>query len=104
MVLRGENEGEGVDGGKEETVRVKARMLESGTEDPATGSVASALGCWLCLREGRGRRFEVEQGVGDGEEEWDWDRGYFGRGKSGRVESVRLSGCAVVLMEGLLRI
>jgi PhzF family phenazine biosynthesis protein len=96
VVLDGEKRGE-------EVVRVRTRMLEVGMEDPATGSAASALSCYLSLREGRSRRYEVTQGVEMGRRsgigvqvELDRDRK--------RVQSVRLSGCAVVVMEGNLRI
>jgi PhzF family phenazine biosynthesis protein len=87
----------------EEVVKVRTRMLEVGMEDPATGSAASALSSWLALREGRSRRFEVTQGVEMGR------RSGIGvhvalDGAGKRVASVRLSGCAVVVMEGSLRI
>lgn len=90
-------------GEKNEVVKVRTRMLEVGMEDPATGSAASALSSWLSLREGRSRTYEVTQGVEMGRRsgigvQIELDR----QGK--RVQSVRLSGCAVVVMEGSLRI
>lgn len=91
--------GEGGDG----VVKVRTRMLEVAMEDPATGSAASALGSWLALREGRSRRFEVTQGVEMGRRSGIGV--YVGLDEGGKVvESVRLSGCAVVVMEGSLRI
>jgi PhzF family phenazine biosynthesis protein len=72
-------------------------------EDPATGSAASALGSLLALREGRSTRFEVTQGVEMGR------RSGIGvtvslddEGK--KVVGVRMSGSAVVVMEGNLRV
>ncbi|KAE9371630.1 phenazine biosynthesis protein-like protein PhzF family [Stipitochalara longipes BDJ] len=98
VVLNRRRKGEG-----EDVVRVRTRMLEVGMEDPATGSAASALSSWLSLREGRSRRYEVTQGVEMGRSseigvyvELDRERR--------RVQSVTLSGCAVVVMEGSLRI
>jgi PhzF family phenazine biosynthesis protein len=100
VVLNEENNGRGK---REDFVRVRTRMLEVGMEDPATGSAASALGSLLALREGRSRRFEVMQGVEMGR------RSKIGvhvklDGEGKKVVGVRLSGCAVVVMEGCLRI
>ncbi|KAI0116898.1 Diaminopimelate epimerase-like protein [Daldinia grandis] len=57
-----------VDVGEEEEGRgardIRARMVELGFEDPATGSAASALAAYLTLGgERAGRRFRVTQGV-----------------------------------------
>jgi PhzF family phenazine biosynthesis protein len=87
----------------EEVVRVRTRMLEVAMEDPATGSAASALSCWLALRERRSRKFAVTQGVEMGR------RSGIGvhvslDGEGKKVVGVRLSGCAVVVMDGSLRI
>jgi PhzF family phenazine biosynthesis protein len=77
-------------------------------EDPATGSVASALSAWLSLKGGeRGktggsRRFEITQGVEMGRRSVIRVEVMVGDGK--RVEEVRLSGSAVLVMEGSLRI
>jgi PhzF family phenazine biosynthesis protein len=96
VVLKEEEEGK-------EVVKVRTRMLEVGMEDPATGSAASALGSWLALREGRSRRFEVTQGVEMGRRSVIGVHvGLDGDGK--KVVGVRLSGCAVVVMEGSLRV
>ncbi|KAE8443416.1 hypothetical protein EG329_001897 [Mollisiaceae sp. DMI_Dod_QoI] len=86
-------------------VKVRARMVEAKMEDPATGSAASALSAYLAGKWGKSCRFEIEQGVEMGRRseigvEVDVDE------KEGRkqITDVRLSGCAVVVMEGLLRI
>jgi PhzF family phenazine biosynthesis protein len=96
FVVLKEGEGEGV-------VKVRTRMLEVAMEDPATGSAASALATYLALRERRSRKFEVTQGVEMGRMSViGVDVALDRAGK--RVENVRLSGCAVVVMEGNLRI
>lgn len=92
-------------------VRVRTRMIEVAMEDPATGSAASALSAWLSLigeqrgRSGGIRRFEVTQGVEMGR------RSVIGvevaiseKNMEKRVEGLRLSGSAVLVMEGSLRI
>jgi PhzF family phenazine biosynthesis protein len=101
VVLKGNVEGG--EGKGEQVVRVRTRMLEADMEDPATGSAASALGSWLALREGRSTRFEVTQGVEMGR------RSGIGvtvslDGEGKKVVGVRLSGSAVVVMEGTLRV
>lgn len=93
------------DGTRTETLR--ARMVELGFEDPATGSAAASLACWLA-REGEvdrlrvriaqgveiGRRSEIEVEVVSGV-----------RGEEGRVvEEVRLGGSARVVMSGEFRL
>jgi PhzF family phenazine biosynthesis protein len=103
VVLKGEEGVNGINGGGGEVVRVRTRMLELGMEDPATGSAASALASWLALREGRGNRFEITQGVEMGRKSViSVDVALDGTGR--KVEGVRLSGSAVVVMEGSLRI
>lgn len=96
--------GNGIGKGKDvDVVRIRTRMLEEKMEDPATGSAASALGCYLALQDGATKRFEMVQGVEMGR------RSVIGvevvvdeMGK--KVESVRLSGSAVQVMEGNLSI
>lgn len=95
--------------GKEEgVVRVRTRMLEVAIKDPATGSAASALSAWLSLkggergRSGGRRRFEITQGGEMGRRSVIRVEVVVGDGK--RVERVRLSGNAVLVMEGGLRI
>jgi PhzF family phenazine biosynthesis protein len=78
-------------------------MLEIALEDPATGSAACALGSYLALKGKRTRKFEVTQGVEMGRESVIGVEVVIADG--GReVESVRLSGSAVQVMEGSLRI
>lgn len=79
-------------------IRVRTKMLEVAMEDPATGSATYALACFLTLEEGRSSRFEVVQGVEMGR------RSVIGVEVSRGVESVRLSGCALPVMEGSPRI
>jgi predicted PhzF superfamily epimerase YddE/YHI9 len=96
--------GDGTDGkGRDErVVRVRTRMLELTMEDPATGSAACALGSYLALKEGRTSRFEVTQGVEMGRMSViSVEVVVSEEGK--KVESVRLSGSAVQVMEGSLR-
>jgi PhzF family phenazine biosynthesis protein len=93
----GSNSGEG------EIRKIRTRMVESTMEDPATGSAACALGAYLALKEKRTRNFEITQGVEVGR------RSVIGvevevDGEGRRVQSVKLSGSAVQVMEGTLRI
>jgi PhzF family phenazine biosynthesis protein len=92
-------------------VRVRTRMIEVEMEDPATGSAASALSVWLSLmgdqrgRSGGIRRFEVTQGVEMGRRSVIGVEVVLGeKNMERRVEGVRLSGSAVLVMEGSLRI
>jgi PhzF family phenazine biosynthesis protein len=92
-------------------VRVRTRMIEVAMEDPATGSAASALSSWLSLigdqrgRSGGIRRFEVTQGVEMGRRSVIGVEVVVGeKNMEKRVEGVRLSGSAVLVMEGSLRI
>ncbi|KAH6722786.1 hypothetical protein BKA61DRAFT_626119 [Leptodontidium sp. MPI-SDFR-AT-0119] len=104
-------EGEGSYGDSGGVMKIRSRMLEVAMEDPATGSAASALSCYLALCGGDygRRRFEVTQGVEMGRKsvigvEVFVGEGH-GRGEEGRrVEGVRISGNAVVVMEGNLRV
>jgi predicted PhzF superfamily epimerase YddE/YHI9 len=86
-------------------IQVRSRMVEAMLEDPATGSAACALSSYLSLKAGRSGKFEVTQGVEMGR------RSVIGvdvilevDGENRRVDSVTLSGSAVVVMEGGLRI
>jgi PhzF family phenazine biosynthesis protein len=91
-------------GEEEGVVRVRTRMLEVAMEDPATGSAASALSAWLSLKgrgRGRSRRFEITQGVEMGRSVI---RVEVVVGNKKRVKRVRLSGRAVLVIEGSLRI
>jgi len=87
--------------------RVRSRMLEVAMEDPATGSAASALSCYLALNRGESgrRRFEVTQGVEMGRKSIIGVEVLVGERSEGReVEGVKISGNAVVVMEGNLRV
>lgn len=91
--------------GKGQPTKIRARMIEPQMgEDPATGSAACTLGCYLALQAGEGGRsyrFEIVQGVEMGRES-----------KIGveitladsakEVEQVLLSGTAVKITEGTL--
>lgn len=86
-------------------MRIRTRMLEAAMEDPATGSAACALGSFLALilKSHGTQKFEIVQGVEMGRRsvigvEVAIDQ--FGQ----KVESVRLNGSAVQVMEGNLRI
>lgn len=90
---------------------IRSRMCVSGIEDPATGSAASSLTTWLSLfgpavaqrqEEGDLREYHVVQGVEMGRRS---DIGIKVKVKdvdSNRkgIESVELSGCAVLISEG----
>ncbi|KAF3064014.1 hypothetical protein GL218_01976 [Daldinia childiae] len=98
-----EEEEDGGDGARV----IRARMVEVGFEDPATGSAASALAAYLTLGEGKaGRRFRVTQGVEMGRksdisvETTTRER----EGADGGVELVDLwlGGTAVVVLKGTL--
>lgn len=88
--------------GKNQATKVRTRMVESAMEDPATGSAACALGSYLALREKKTMTFEMTQGVEMGR------RSVMGVevtiDEKKRVGSIRLSGSAVQVMEGALRI
>ncbi|CZR64511.1 related to phenazine biosynthesis protein phzC [Phialocephala subalpina] len=91
-----ENEGAG-----EEVVKIRTRMVEAKLEDPATGSAASALSAYLAGKWGRSKRFEIVQGVEMGRRS---EIGVSVEVTDGKVKGVRLSGGAVVVMEGSVRI
>jgi predicted PhzF superfamily epimerase YddE/YHI9 len=93
----------GYGSGEDHVQRVRTRMVESTMEDPATGSAACALSSYLALKDNSTKRFEMTQGVEMGrtsvigvEVVIDIE----GR----RVQSVKLSGSALQVMEGTLRI
>ena len=82
-------------------VQIRSRMVETMLEDPATGSAACTLSSYLSLEAGKSAKFEITQGVEMGR------RSVIGVEVDvvgGKVESVKLSGSAVVIMEGSLRI
>ncbi|KAI2618773.1 Diaminopimelate epimerase-like protein [Hypoxylon sp. NC1633] len=96
------------DGGEKSGRRcVRARMVEPGFEDPATGSAATALGSYLTLNEEKkGRRFRVTQGVEMGRtsniEVETTTREAAGGGVE--LEDLWLGGTAVVVMKGSLTV
>jgi PhzF family phenazine biosynthesis protein len=92
----------GVNGSGDEVRRVRTRMIEDTMEDPATGSAACALSSFLALQEGRTRKFEVTQGVEMGRRSVIGVEVVIDR-EGNSVQSVRLSGVAVQVMEGSLR-
>ncbi|CZT51843.1 related to phenazine biosynthesis protein phzC [Rhynchosporium secalis] len=92
------------------TMAIRSRMLEVAMEDPATGTAASALSCYLALHGAgseRMRRFEVTQGVEMGRKSVIGVEVFLAQGRAEEervVEGVRISGNAVVVMEGNLRV
>ncbi|KAI0845521.1 Diaminopimelate epimerase-like protein [Daldinia vernicosa] len=96
----------GEEEGEEEGVRaIRARMVELGFEDPATGSAAAALAAYLTLREEKtGRKFRVTQGVEIGRKSDISVETTTKGGAEGEVGLVDLwlGGTAVVVMKGTL--
>lgn len=90
---------------EDNVVGVRTRMIEGALEDPATGSAACGLSCFLALRLGLGTRtkFEVVQGVEMGRRS---DIGVEVELSEGgkEVERVELSGRTVKVMEGSLEV
>ncbi|EKG17856.1 Phenazine biosynthesis PhzC/PhzF protein [Macrophomina phaseolina MS6] len=88
------------------TRNLRTRMIEGALEDPATGSAASALACFLSLEEGipgQTHRYTITQGVEMGRRS---EIGvHVGLAKTpGEIESVQLRGAAVEVMEGTLAV
>jgi PhzF family phenazine biosynthesis protein len=88
-------------------IEVRTRMHGS-TEDPATGSAASALACYLALQEPREKEkgpfeFAVTQGVEMGRKS-DIGLKVVRNEEGSAIESVTLSGTAVTVMEGNLEV
>ncbi|KAI2622206.1 Diaminopimelate epimerase-like protein [Hypomontagnella submonticulosa] len=86
---------------------VRARMVELGFEDPATGSAASALASYLTLKEERkGTKFRVTQGVEMGRTSDIRVETTTREVEGGGVELVDLwlGGTAVVVMKGTLTV
>ena len=85
------------------TRRIRTRCLSMG-EDPATGSAASALTCYLALQEEPAKRtirFKVTQGVEMGRKS-DISVEVTKTSDGNAIEKVVLSGTAVRIMEGSL--
>ncbi|KAI1280019.1 hypothetical protein F5Y07DRAFT_20828 [Xylaria sp. FL0933] len=90
-------------GREEEGVRgLRARMVELGFEDPATGSAATALGAYLTLtQEKKGTKFRVTQGVEMGRKSVISVKTTM---EKDELAEVYLGGTAVVVMQGTLRV
>lgn len=97
-----------IEGESASSLRVRTRMIEAAMEDPATGSAASALASYLALNgvgikmDERVGKYEITQGVEMGR------KSVIGvevevRPDKVAVETVRLSGYAVKIMEGKLK-
>ncbi|KAI2777095.1 Diaminopimelate epimerase-like protein [Daldinia loculata] len=98
----GEEEEEEEEGGAR---AIRARMVQGGFEDPATGSAASALAAYLTLgEEEAGRRFRVTQGVEMGRKSEISVETTTRGGAEGGVGLVDLwlGGTAVVVLKGTL--
>lgn len=86
-----------------DVVQIRARMVEAKMEDPATGSAACALSCYLATTKfKKSTKFKIVQGVEMGR------RSCIGVevdvGDEGEVKCVRLSGSAVEVMRGKVRV
>ncbi|KAH6912780.1 hypothetical protein BKA70DRAFT_1184050 [Coprinopsis sp. MPI-PUGE-AT-0042] len=84
-------------------LRVRSRLFDGTVEDPATGSAASALGGYLAKKRGRGTwRIEIKQGIEMGRESTIGVQVTIG--EQLEVLKIELSGEAVDVMEGKIRI
>ena len=96
------------DGGEGEGVRkIRARMLELGFEDPATGSAASALSAYLTVAGKAGHaRFEITQGVEMGRRSVIQveTRAEVQEGGEVKIRELWLGGEAVVVQKGTLTV
>ncbi|KAI1354090.1 hypothetical protein F5Y01DRAFT_36748 [Xylaria sp. FL0043] len=91
-----------VEGGEEGIRGLRARMVELGFEDPATGSAATALGAYLTLtQEKKGTKFQVTQGVEMGRKSVISVETTM---EEDKLAEVYLGGTAVVVMQGTLRV
>lgn len=85
-------------------VQIRSRMIEGALEDPATGSAACALSCFLSLkwRKSKVTKYEITQGV---EMKRRSDIKVVVSLKDGleEIERVELGGCAVKVMEGVVQ-
>jgi PhzF family phenazine biosynthesis protein len=84
---------------------IRTRMLIRGIEDPATGSAASALTGYLALKEantkGSQRNWKIVQGVEMGRRS---EIGVRVTITPDKIETIELSGTAVLVSEGTIRI
>lgn len=87
----------------ESVLRVRTRLFDGTVEDPATGSAASALGGYLAQKKGQGVwRVEIQQGIEMGRESKIGVQVTIG--EQSEVVKVVLSGEAVDVMEGKVRV
>ncbi|KAH7169420.1 hypothetical protein DER46DRAFT_635329 [Fusarium sp. MPI-SDFR-AT-0072] len=90
---------------KADVRRLRARMVELASEDPATGSAAVTLGAYLAMQEHADQeaiRFEITQGVEMGRQsEITVEVKLKSRAK---IEEIYLGGSAVVVMNGVINI
>jgi PhzF family phenazine biosynthesis protein len=84
---------------------IRTRMLVRGIEDPATGSAASTLTGYLALKEadkmGAKREWKIVQGVEMGRRS---EIGVRVALTFDRIDTIELSGTAVVVSEGTIRV
>lgn len=99
--------------GKEKFTKVRTRMIEQNLEDPATGSAASALSCFLALKAqeadrdgktGQTTLYEITQGVEMGRKSVIYVEVKLKDDSVPQVESVKLSGEAVLVQQGKLEL
>ncbi|EGU78248.1 hypothetical protein FOXB_11242 [Fusarium oxysporum f. sp. conglutinans Fo5176] len=85
--------------------RLRARMVELASEDPATGSAAVTLGAYLAMQEHADQkaiRFEITQGVEMGRQS---EIAVEVKLKSrAKIEEIYLGGSAVIVMNGVINI
>jgi len=90
---------------QEDVETIRTRMLVRGIEDPATGSAASALTAFLTLRNstiyGTEKQWKVIQGVEMGRRSEIAVRVSL---RDGTIDTIELSGTAVVASEGTIRV
>ena len=87
---------------RESKLSLSTRMVDGLLEDPATGSAACALGCYLAMKEkSPAMHFEITQGETMGRRS---DIGVSVTLDHGleTIENVKLSGSAVKIMEGVI--
>lgn len=92
------------------TKAFRTRMMELGSEDPATGSAATALSAYLSLVGGLGDgdkvQYNITQGVEMGRQSDIQVTAVAGAGEEGtrEIKEVRLAGTARVVMSGNIQI
>ncbi|KAL2155722.1 hypothetical protein VTH82DRAFT_464 [Thermothelomyces myriococcoides] len=97
------------DGGSSRSWEIRARMVELGFEDPATGSAACTLASYLALKNEAvgGARFEITQGVEMGRRSDIVVDAVASRDEESaeiRVKELFLGGTAVVVMNGSISV